>query len=148
MLLLVAPTAADGIHLVSAAACMWPAVAGNVAAGVVVPPDMHCSPIVGAATDVFVDVVSIVAASVAGAAIVAVSVAAVIYGVVAVGVDTLITLSSSVPSTLLVCLAQTCPSPFDLSLSTLVLLLFHRATFCAARACMHLRTCGPHHVCH
>ena len=106
MLLLVAPTAAYVIHLVAAAACMWPAVAGNVAAGVVVPPDMHCSPVVGAATAVVV-VVAIFSASISGATIVSVSVAAMIAGVVAVGVSTLNALSASVPSTLLVCLAQT-----------------------------------------
>ena len=98
-----------------------------------------------AAADVVV-VVAIVAASVAGAASVAVSVAAVIAVVVAVGVSTLTALSDAVPSTLFFCLAQTCLSPFVLSLSTLVLLLFRQATFCAACACMHLRTCGPHHV--
>ena len=146
MLLLVAPTAASGIHLVTADAYMCPSAAGTVvAAEVVVPPDMHCLPVVGAATAVVV-VVAIVAASVAGAASVAVSVAAVIAVVVAVGVSTLTALSDAVPSTLFVCLAQTCLSPFVLSLSTLVLLLFRQATFCAARACMHLRTCGPHHV--
>ena len=146
MLLLVAPTAAAGIHLVDAAACMCPAAAGTVVASeVVVPPDMHCLPLVGASTDVVV-VVAIVAASIAGDTIVAISVAAVIAGVVAVGVATLTALSAAVTSKLIVFLAQTCPSPFVLSLSTLVLLLFHQATFCAARACTHLRTYGPHHV--
>ena len=106
---------------------------------------MHCSPVVGAATAVVV-VVDIVAASVDVAAIVAVYVAAAIASVVAIGVATLTSLSVAVFSTLLVCLAQICPSTFVVSLSTLVLLLFHQETFCAARACMHLRTCGPHHV--
>ena len=104
---------------------------------------MHCLTVVGAATAVVV-VVAIVAASVAGAAIVVVSVAAVFSGVVAVGVSTLIFLPVAVLSTLLVCLSQICPSPFVLSLFNLVLLLFHPEMFCAARACMHLRTCGPH----
>ena len=71
MLLLVAPTAAAGIHFVADVAFMCPAAAGTVfAAEVVVPPDMHCSPAVGAATAVVVDVVVIVAASDAGDAIV------------------------------------------------------------------------------
>ena len=91
MLPLVVPTAADGIHLVvaDAAACMCPAAAGTVVtAKVVVPPDMHCSPAVGAATAVVVDVVAISDASVAGASIVAVSVVAVVAGAVAIGVAT------------------------------------------------------------
>ena len=105
MLLLVAPTAASGIHLVAAATYMCPAEAGSVVADeVLVPPDMHCSPIVGAAIAIVV-VVAIVAASVAGDAIVAVSVAAVIDGVVAVVVATLTALSAAVPFTLLVFLA-------------------------------------------
>ena len=146
MLLFVVPISAAGTHLVDAAACMCPAAAGTVvAAEEVVPPDTNCLPVVVEATDVVV-VVAIVAASVAGAAIVVVSVAAVIDGVVDVGVATLTDLSAAVPSTPLVCLAQKCLSPFVLSLSTLVLLLFHQAAFCAAHACMHLRTCGPHHV--
>ena len=129
MLLLVAPTAADGVNLLAAAACMCPDADGTVVAvEVVVPPDMHCSPVVGESTAVVVVVV------------------AVISGVVGVGVTTLTDLSADVPSTLLVCLAKTCPSPFVLSLSTLVLLLFHQVTFCAARACMHLRRCWPHTV--
>ena len=106
---------------------------------------MHCLPVIGADTSVVV-VFSIVAASIAVAAIVAVSVADVSAGVVAVGVATFTYLSVAVLSTLLVCLAQICPSPFFLSLSTLFLLLLHQATFCATRACMHLRTCGPHHI--
>ena len=77
MLLLVDPTASAGIHFVAAAACMCPAMAGTVVASeVVVPPDMHCSPVVGAATAVVIDVVTIVA----------VSVADVVAGAVAVGV--------------------------------------------------------------
>ena len=147
MLLLVNPTVAAGNHLVAAAACMCPAADGTVvAAEVVLPYDMHCLPVVGAATSVVVVVVAIVASSVAVAAIVAVSVAAVIAGVFDVEVATLTSLSVDVLSTLLLCLAQICPSPFVFPLSTLVLLLFHHATFCAACACMHLRTCWPHHV--
>ena len=96
MLLLVAPTAAAGIHLVDATACMCPAAAGTVVvAEVVVSPDIHCSPVVGSATDVVV-VVAIVAASIAGAAIVDVSVADVISGRVAVGVATLTVLYATV----------------------------------------------------
>ena len=60
MLPLVVPTAASGIHFVAAAVCMCPSVAGNVVANeVVVPPDMHFSPAVGAATAVVVVVVVI-----------------------------------------------------------------------------------------
>ena len=115
MLLLVAPTDAACIHLVASDACMCPPVVGTVvSAEVVVPPNMHCLPVVGAATAV-VAVVAIAAASVAGAAIVVVSVAAVIFGGVAVGVATLASRSAVVISTLLVCLAQICPSPLLLS---------------------------------
>ena len=50
MLLLVTPTAAAGIHFVATVECMCPAAAGTVvAAEVVVPPDIHCSPAVGVA---------------------------------------------------------------------------------------------------
>ena len=148
MLLFVAPISAAGIHLVDAAACMCPSAAGTVdAAEVVVLSDMHGLPVVGAASSVVV-VVAIVATSVAVATIVAISVAAVFAGVVDVGVATLIFLPLAVLSMLLVCLVQICPSQFVLSLSTLVLLLFHPATFCAAHACMHLRTWGPHHFLH
>ena len=137
MLLLVAHTAAAGIHFVADVACMCPAAAGTVvAAEVVVPPDMHCLPAVGAATAAVVDVV----------AIVAVSVSAVFAGAVAVGVAMLSALSADAPSTPLVCPVQTCPSPSVLLLSTHVLRLFHQANFCAARACMHLRTGGRPHV--
>ena len=147
MLPLVVPTAAAGIHLVAAAACMCPAVAGTVVgAEVVVPPDMHCSPSVGTDTTVVVDVVAIAADSVSGAAIVAVSVAAVVAGEVAIGVATLTALSSAEPSMPLVCPAQTCPSPSVLSLPNQVLRLFHQSTSCTARACMQLCKCGPHHV--
>ena len=112
MLLLLAPTDAACIHLVDAAVCMFPAADGTVvAAEVVVPPDKNCFPVVGAATAAVV-VVAIVAASVAVAAIVAVSVVAVISGIVAVGGATLTSLSVAIISTLLVCLAQICPSPF------------------------------------
>ena len=100
MLLLVAPTAADGIHFVADFAFMYPAADGTVvAAEVVILPDMHCSPAVGAVTAVIFDVVVIVAASDAGAAIVAVSVAAVFAGAVAVGVSMFSSLSAAAPST-------------------------------------------------
>ena len=139
MLLLVVPTTAAGIHFLAAVACMCPAVAGTVvSAEVVVPPDMNCLPAVGDSTAVVV--------SDAGAVIVYVSVAAVFSGSVYVGVTTVSSLSAAAPSTPLVCPVQICPSPYVLSLSTHVLRLFRPATFCAARACMHLRTCGPHHV--
>ena len=145
MLLVVAPTADAGIHFVAAVSCMCPAASGTVvAAEVVVPPDMHCLPAVGAANAVVVDVVAIVAASDAGAAIFAVSVASVVAGAVAVGFATVTALPADAPSMPLVCPLQTCPSPYVLSLSTHFLHLFHQATFCAARACMHLRTCAPH----
>ena len=106
---------------------------------------MHCSLDVGAVTAVVVGVVATVAAFDAGAAIVDVSVVAVVADDVAARVDTWF-LYAVVLSTPLVCPVQTCPSPSVLSLSIHVLLLFHLATFCAARACMHLRTCGSHHV--
>ena len=109
MLLLVAPTAVPGIHVVADVACMCPAEADNVvAAEVVVPPDMNCSPAVGTATAVVVDVV----------AIVSVSVSAVFAGAVVVWVDMLSALYDAAPSTPLVCPVQTCPSPSVLSLST------------------------------
>ena len=58
MLPLVVPTADAVIHLVDAAACMCPAAAGTVvAAEVVVPTYIHCSPAFWAATAVVVDVV-------------------------------------------------------------------------------------------
>ena len=101
---------------------------------------------VGDDTAVVVDVFAIVDTSDVRAAIVAVSVAAIFAGAVAVGVVMLSDLSTAAPSMPLVCPVQTCPSPSVLSLSTHVLRLFHQATFCAARACMHLRTCGPPHV--
>ena len=147
MLLVVVPTADVGIHFVASVACMCPAAAGTVLADeVVVPPDMHFSPAVGAATAVVVDVVSIVAAFDAGSAIVAVSVDAVFAGAVSVGVAMLSALYAAAPSTPLVCLVQTCTYPSVLSLYTHVLRLFHQETFCAALACMHIRTCGPPHV--
>ena len=101
-------------------------------------PDIHCFLAVGAATDGVVVVVATVAASDAGAAIVVVSVVA---GAVSAGVATWF-LSAAVLSMPLVSPVQTCPSPSVFSLSIYVLLYFHPATFCAARACMHLRTCG------
>ena len=149
MLPLVVPTTSAGIHLGDAAAtaCMCPSAAGTVvAAEVVVPPDMHCLPDFGAAAAVVVDVVDIAAASVAGDATVAVSVADVVARKVAVGVATLTALPAAAPSMPLFCPAQTCPFPYVFSLSNQVLLLFHQATSCAARACMHLRTFGTHHV--
>ena len=152
MLPLVVPTADSGIHLVkaaAAAACMCPAVAGTVlSAEVVVTPDMHCLPVVGVVTVVVVvvDVVAIAAAYVAGDATVAVSVAAVVAGAVVVGVATLTALPDAAPYMPLACTAQTFPYPYVLSLSNHVLRLFHQATSCAARACMHLRLCGPHQV--
>ena len=142
-------TTDDGMHLMASAAvaCMCPAASGTgVAAEVVVPPDMNFSPAVGAATAVVVDVVAIFAASVSGASIVAISLDDFVHGAVDFGVSTFTALSAAAPSTPLVCPAQTCPSPSVLSLSTHVLRLFHQATSCAARTCMHLRTCGPHHV--
>ena len=143
MLLLVVPTAAAGIHFVADVACMCSDMDGTVvAAEVVVPHDMHYSPAVRDFTAVVVDAVATVAFSDAGVAIVAVSVAAVVAGTVAVGVTTLSSLSDAAPSTPLVCPVQTCPSPSVLSLSILVQLLFHPEWFYAARACMHLRTCG------
>ena len=111
---------------------------------VLVRPDIYCSLAVGAATAAAVGVVATVDGSDAGAAIVAVSV---IAGTVADGFTTWV-LSADVLSTPLVCKVQTCPSPSVLSLSILVQILFHPETFCAARACMHLRTCGRHPVLH
>ena len=140
---LAVPTAFSGIHFVAAVACMRSAAAGTVVTVVVlVLPDIHRSLVVGAATVVVVGVVATVAASDAGAAIVVVSVVA---GAVDVGVSTWV-LSAAMLSTPLVCPVQTCPYPSVLSLSILVQLLFHPATFCSARACMHLRTFGRHPV--
>ena len=103
MRLLVVPTAAAGIHFEAAVACMCSAAIGTVvAAALLVPPDMHCSLAVGAATDVVVGVVATVAASDTGAAIVDLSVVAVVAGAVAAGVATWF-LSAVVFSTLLVC---------------------------------------------
>ena len=107
MILLMVPTADAGIHFVAVAACMCPAVDGTVvAAEVVVPPDMHFSPAVGAATDVVVDVVAIVAASVSGAAIVAISLDDLVHGAVDVGVAMFTALSAAAPSTPLIFPAQ------------------------------------------
>ena len=146
MRLLVVPTAAAGIHLEAAVACMCSAAIGMVvAAAVLVPPGMHCLLAVGDATGVFVAVVATVAASDAGVAIIDVSVVAVVAGAVAAGVATWF-LSAVVISTPLVCPVQTCPSPSVFSLSIHVLLPFNPAMVCAARACMHHCTCGPHHV--
>ena len=138
---LVVPTAVAGIHFVAAVACMCFAAAGTVVGdAVLVLPDIHCLLAVGDATAAVVGVVATVATSDAGAAIVAASVVA---GAVDAGVATWV-LSDAVLSTPLFCSVQTCPYPSVLSLSILVQLLFHPATFCAARACMHLRTCGRH----
>ena len=136
---LVVPTAVAGIHFVAAVACMCSAAAGTVgAAAVLVPPDIHCSLAVGAANAAVVGLAATVAATAAGAANFAVYLVA---GAVATGASTWV-LSDAVLSTPLVCPVQTCPSPSVLSLSILVQLLFHLATFYAARACMHLRSCG------
>ena len=107
---------------------------------IMVLPDINCSRAVGAATAAVVGVVAPDAASDAGAATVAIYVVA---GAVADGIATWV-LSSAVLSMPLVCPVQTCPSPSVLSLSILVQILFHLATFYYARACMHLRTCGRH----
>ena len=145
MRLLVVPTAAADIHFEAVVACMWSAAIGTVvAAAVLLPPGMHCLLASGATTDVVVGVVVTVAASDPGAAIVDVSVVA---GAVDDGVATWF-LSAVVISTPLVSPVQTCPSPSILSLSIHVLLPLHPEMICAACACMHLRTCGPHHVCH
>ena len=137
----VIPTAVAGIHFVSAVACMCSDAAGTVgAAAVLVLPDIHFFLAVGAATAAVVVVVATDAASDAGSATVTVSVVA---GAVAARIATWV-LSDAVLSTPLVCPVQTCPSPSVLSLSILVQVLFHLATFYAARACMLLRTCGRH----
>ena len=143
---LVVPTAVAGIHFVATVAFMCSDAAGTiVTAAVLVLPDIHFLLAVGAATTAVVGVVATVAASDAGAAIVDVSVVAVVAGAVAAGVATWF-LSAVVIYTPLVCPVQTCPSPYILSLSIHVLLPFHPATFCAAHVCMHLCTCGPHQV--
>ena len=139
------PTAVTGIHFVADVACMCSAVVGTLgAAAVLVLPNIHCLLAVGAATPAVVGVVATVAASDIGAAIVAVSVVA---GSVTAGVATWV-LSAAVLSTPLICPVQTCRSPSVLSLSFLVHLLFHPETFCAARTCMYLRTCGSHPFLH
>ena len=105
---LVVPTAVAGIHFVAAVACICSSAAGTVvSAAVLVLYDIHCSLVVGAATDVVVGMVSTVAASAARAAIVVVSVVA---GTVAAGVATWV-LSAAALFTPLVCPVQTCPSP-------------------------------------
>ena len=136
---LVVPTAVAGIHFVADVACMCYAEAGTFGTAVVlVLPDIHCLLDVGAATADVVGLAATVAASAAGASNFAVSVVA---GAVAAGVATWF-LSAPVISTSLVCPVKIFPSPSALSLSILVQTLFHLATFYAARACMHLRTCG------
>ena len=131
---LVVPTAVDGIQFVAAVACMCSTASGTVVAAVVlVLPDIHCSLSVGDATAADVGVVATVDASDAVASIIAVPV---VDGAVGAGVVTWV-LSAAVLSTPLVCPVQTCPSPSVLSLSILVQILFHPATFCAAPACMH-----------
>ena len=140
---LVIPTDVAGIHFVASVACMCSAAAGTiVAADVLVLPDIHCLLAVGAITAAVVGVVATVSASDAEAAIVFVSVVA---GSVSDGFATWF-LSAAVLSAPLVCPVQTFPSQFFLSLFILVQLLFHPATFCAARECIHLRTCGRHPV--
>ena len=140
---LVVPTDVAGIHIMADVAFMCSAASGTfVAAALLVLPDIHCLLVVGGATAFVVGVVATVAASNAGASIVVVSV---VSGDVASGVATLV-LSAALLSSPLVCPVQTCPSPSILSLSSLVQFLFHLETFCAARACMHLRTCGCHPV--
>ena len=125
----------------AAVACICSAAAGTVlAVAVLVLSDIHFLLVVGDATDVVVGVVATVATYAAGDANVVVYV---VTGAVAAGVAMWV-LSAAVLSTPLVCPVQTCPSPSVLSLSIHVLLPFHPATFCAARACMHLRTCGRH----
>ena len=89
MRLLVVPTAAAGINFEADVACMCSAAIGTVVdAAVLLPPGMHCSLAVVAATAVVLGVVATVAASDAGAAIVYVSVLAVVAGAVAAGVAT------------------------------------------------------------
>ena len=109
------PTAAAGINFVASVACMCSATIGTVvAAAALVPHDMYCFLVVGAATAVVVGVVATVAASDAGAAIVDVSVVAVVSGAVAGdvadGVATWL-LSAVVLSKPLVCPVKTCPYP-------------------------------------
>ena len=146
MRLSVVPTAAAGIHFVASAACVCSAVIGTVvAAAVLVPPDIHCLLVVGSDTAVVGGVFATVAASDAGAAIVDVSVVAVVDDDVSSGFATCF-LSAVVLSKPLFCPIQTYPSPSVFSLSIHILLPFHPATFCDVRACMHLCTCGPHHV--
>ena len=137
------PTYVAGIHFVAAVACICSDAAGTVvAAAVLMLSDIHCSLVVGAATAVVVGLVATVAASDSGAVIVVVSV---VSGYVAARVATWI-LSAALISTPLVCPVQTCPSPYILSLSILVHILFHLETFCDSHACMHLRTCERHPV--
>ena len=135
------PTAVAGIHFVAAVACMCSAAAGTFGdSAVLVIPDIHCLLAVGAATGAVVGLAATVDASAAGAANFAVYVVA---GAVATGASTWV-LSDAVLSTPLVFPVQIFPSPSVLSLSILVQPLFHLATFYAARACMHLHTCGRH----
>ena len=137
----VVPTAVDGIHFVAAAACMCYDAAGMFGAAVVlVLPDIHCSLAVGAANAAVVGLAATVDATAAGVTNLAVSVVACD---VAAGVATWF-LSAAVLSKLLVFPVQIFPSPSALSLSVLFQTLFHLAMFYAARACMHLRTCGCH----
>ena len=133
------PTDVSGIHFVAAVACMCSAADGTFGAAVVlVLPDIHFSLAVESATAAVVGLSATVVASSAGAANFAIFVVA---GAVAAGVSTCF-LSAVVLSTPLVCPVQIFPSPSALSLSLLVQPLFHLATFYAARACMHLHTCG------
>ena len=140
---LVAPNFVSDLHFVDAFACMCSAAAGIVVAAVgLVLSDTYFLLVVWFASDVVVGVVATVAASAAGASIVVVSVVA---GTVDAGVATWV-LSAVGISIPLVCPVQTSPSPSIFSLSRLVQLLFHPATFCAARPCMYLRTFGRHPV--
>ena len=135
------PTAVDGIHFLDAVACMCSAVAGTFgAAAMLVIPDINCLLAVGVDTSTVVGLAATVAASTAGAANFDVSVVA---GTVAAGFATWV-LSADVFPAPLVCPVQTFPSPSVLSLSILVHPLFCLSMFYAARACMHLRTCGSH----
>ena len=107
MRLLVVPTAAADTHFEDDVACLCSAAIDTVfAATVLVPPGMHCLLAVGAATAVVVGVVATVAASDAGAAIVDVSMVAVVADAVADGFSTWF-LSAVVLSTPLVCPVQT-----------------------------------------
>ena len=98
MRLLVVPTAAAGIHFEAAVPCICSAAIGTVvAAAVLVPPGIHCSLAVGAATAAVVGVVATDAASDTGAATFAVSVVA---GFVAYRVATWVLSAAALSTTL------------------------------------------------